>query len=358
MTTILVIDPQFSGEPDIDAAEAGPGFLFEVVRTEPSSLSGETLSRADAVILCRSRWKLDAETVDRLGRARIVVQAGVGFNHIDTAACGRRGLPVCNTPDYGTREVADHAIGLTLALTRGIVAYSGRLQNGEATWGTAALALPPVRRLDGLVFGIIGLGRIGTATALRARALQMRVAFHDPNVPPGQDLALGLQRCGTLSELLGIADVVSLHCPLTAATRDLIGRDTIGLFKPGAILINTARGGVVDLDALEQGLRSGHVAAAGLDVLPAEPLDPSHPLLAAWLRRESWLEGRLVITPHAAFYTPESLVDMRRLSTRAAVEYLRDGTLRSCVNMPDLGNRAPVPYGKAADNGGAIERPA
>lgn len=349
MTTILIIDPQFADEPDIEAAEAGPGVSFEVARAEPSSLPDEVLARADAVILCRSRWKLAEATIGRLRRARIVVQAGVGFNHIDTAACSRRGLPVCNTPDYGTREVADHAIGLTLALTRGIVACNGCLQRGEASWGTAALALPPVRRLDGLVFSLVGLGRIGTATALRSRALQMHVAFYDPHVPPGQELALGLRRCDTLAELLGLADIVSLHCPLTDATRNLIGRETVEQLKPGAVVINTARGGVLDLDALEHGLRTGRVAAAGLDVLPAEPLDPSHPLLAAWQRREAWLEGRLVITPHAAFYTPESLADMRRLSTCAAIGYIRYGTLRSCVNLPELLHHGFPPQGGSLD---------
>jgi lactate dehydrogenase-like 2-hydroxyacid dehydrogenase len=269
-------------------------------------------------------------------RVRIVVQAGVGFNHIDVAACAQRGIPVCNTPDYGTMEVADHAIALALALARGVVVYNQRLLVSDDAWSTFALPLPPIRRLRGRVFGIVGLGRIGLATALRARAFGLDIAFHDPYLSPGTELALGFARSPTLAELLERCDFVSLHCPLTAETAHLIDDRAIAALKPGAVLINTSRGGVVDLDAVERGLRSDRLCAAALDVLPVEPLDRSHPLLAAWTRREAWLEGRLVLTPHAAFYTPESLVDMRRLSMLTVSEYLFHGRLRACVNLESL----------------------
>jgi phosphoglycerate dehydrogenase-like enzyme len=233
-------------------------------------------------------------------------------------------------------EVADHAIALTLTLLRGTAAYNARLLARDDAWSTAALKLPPVRRLHGCVFGIVGLGRIGTATALRARAFGMRVAFHDPYLPAGAELALDLTRAATLDALLGMADIVSLHCPLTGETTKLIDDRAIAAMKPGAVLVNTARGGVADLDAVERGLRSGKLNAAALDVLPIEPLDRSHPLLAAWTRQEAWLEGRLIVTPHAAFYTPESVADMRRLSMLAVAEYLKAGRLRACVNLEQL----------------------
>jgi lactate dehydrogenase-like 2-hydroxyacid dehydrogenase len=126
--------------------------------------------------------------------------------------------------------------------------------------------------------------------------------------------------------------VLSLHCPLTDETAGLIGYDAISAIKPGAILVNTSRGGVCDLDAIEAGLRDGRLCAVALDVLPVEPLDRHHPLLAAWSRSEPWLEGRLILTPHAAFYTPESLMDMRRLAAQAVTDFLFRGTLRACVN--------------------------
>lgn len=193
--------------------------------------------------------------------------------------------------------------------------------------------MAPVRRLRGQVYGVIGLGRIGLAAALRAKAFGLRVVFYDPHLPPGAELSSGFDRADHLHDVLAQADILSLHCPLNAATHELIDAAAVAAMKPGAILINTARGRVLNLDAVEAGLRSDKLSAAGLDVLPEEPLERSHPLIAAWTARESWLEGRLLITPHAAFFTPQSLRDMRRLSTLAVVQYLREGRLRSCVNV-------------------------
>jgi phosphoglycerate dehydrogenase-like enzyme len=193
-----------------------------------------------------------------------------------------------------------------------------------------------VRRLRGRVFGVVGLGRIGLAAPQRARAFQLDVAFYDPYLPAGTELSTGFRRMKTLAALLGESDIVSLHCPLTPETTRLIDDRALAALKPGAVLVNTARGGVVDLDAVERALRASTLCAAALDVLPVEPLDRSHPLLAAWTRHEPWLEGRLIVTPHAAFYTPESLADMRRLAMVTIAEFFRDGTLRACVNREHL----------------------
>lgn len=343
MMRIAIIDPQFAEAPDIEQAAAGPGVTLEILRPGHGPIAPDAVAQVDAVINCRSRHRVPAALVDAFEQVRIVVQAGVGFNHIDIDACARRGIPVCNTPDYGTREVADHAIGLMLTLVRGIATYDRRLHVRDDAWNTLALPVPPIRRLSGLVFGVVGLGRIGLAAAMRARAFGMEIAFHDPHLPEGAELALGFTRCASLAELLARADVVSLHCPLTPRTERLVDDAAIAAMKPGAILLNTSRGGVVDLDAVERGLRSGKLCAAGLDVLESEPLDRSHPLLAAWTREERWLEGRLVVTPHAAFYTPESLADMRRLSMISAIQYLRDGRLRSCVNLAELARHGFAP---------------
>lgn len=336
MTHVVLIDPQFTEHPDVERSVLPEPHRIDVVRLGDQPVDGAMFVGADAIVNCRSRHALTAAVVDSFDRIRIVVQSGVGYDHIDLEACARRGIPVCNTPDYGTMEVADHAIALTLALCRGIVAYDQRLHVRDDAWGTLALPVAPVRRLRTQTFGVVGLGRIGLATALRARALNMRVIFHDPDLPPGAELAVGLERMGTLADLLAQADMVSLHCPLSAATTRLIDADALARMKPGGILINTARGRIVDLDALEAALRSGHLCAAALDVLPVEPLDRSHPLIAAFTARESWLEGRLILTPHAAFYSPESLRDIRRLAMQAVVDYLDAGRLRSCVNIRQL----------------------
>lgn len=336
MTHILIIDPQFNGDPDIEREVAGPDVTFEIVRPGEGDVDPDALRDADAVINCRSRHRLPGHLVAHCDKTKIIVQAGVGFNHIDIEAFARRGIPVCNTPDYGTVEVADHAMALFLDLMRATTAYNNRLLVSDNAWGTHALPVPPIRRIKGLTFGIVGLGRIGLATAMRARAFELNIAFHDPYLPAGVEHAVAFQRQNSLEALLERSDIVSLHCPLTPETTALIDSAAMARMKPGAILINTARGAAVDLDAVYGGLKDGHLGAAGLDVLKPEPLDRAHPLIAAWTNREDWLEGRLILTPHAAFYTPESLRDMRRLSMLAAVQYLREKRLRSCINLAHL----------------------
>jgi lactate dehydrogenase-like 2-hydroxyacid dehydrogenase len=336
MTHVVLIDPQFAEYPDVEREVLPEPHRIDVVRLGDNPVDGRQFSGADAVVNCRSRHKLTAEVIDTFDAVKIIVQSGVGYDHIDLAACAARGLPVCNTPDYGTMEVADHAIALMLALCRGVVAYDQRLHVRDDAWQTMALPVAPVRRLRTQTFGVVGLGRIGMATAMRARAFNMRVVFHDPLLPPGAELGVGLERVARLEDLLSQADIVSLHCPLDQTTARMIDAEAVARMKDGAILINTARGRLVDLDAVAAGLRSGKLCAAGLDVLPVEPLDRTHPLVAAWTAREDWLEGRLILTPHAAFFSPESLRDIRRLAMQAVIDYLPSGKLRSCVNLRQL----------------------
>ncbi|MEM7259262.1 MAG: NAD(P)-dependent oxidoreductase, partial [Pseudomonadota bacterium] len=182
------------------------------------------------------------------------------------------------------------------------------------------------------VFGVAGLGRIGTATALRAKAFGMRVICFDPYIENGCELALGIERVATLKELFSQSDVISLHVPLTQETRNLISHEVLTHSKPGLILVNTARGPVVDLDALYDALKNNQIQAAGLDVLSTEPADPDHPLISAWSNDEAWIDHRLIITPHSAFCTPESMHDMRYKAGRVAIEYLAHDRLQNCVN--------------------------
>jgi D-3-phosphoglycerate dehydrogenase/C-terminal binding protein len=238
-------------------------------------------------------------------------------------------------PDYGTTEVADHAIALMLGLARGLVSYHTRLvADPEAGWHW--LGAPVVRRLRGCRFGIVGLGRIGAAAARRARAHDMTVSFYDPYLPDGAELGMGLERAASLGELLAQSDVVSLHCPLTADTAELIDAEALAAMKQDALLINTARGGLVDIEALEAALRDGRIGGAGLDVLPAEPIDPSHPLVQALARREPWVEGRLLLTPHVAWFSAAGRADLRRKSAETARDYLTGRKLRNCVNREHL----------------------
>ncbi len=312
MTTILYSErlyPDDSVERDVFGPDAtllvrAPGTLAE--------LSDEDCAAADGLMLFRL-WASAADLA-RFPRLRAIVRMGVGYDRIDRAAAAKRGVLVCNVPDYGTAEVADHAIALTLVLRRGVLLHhEAQRRTPHAAW--APIETPLVRRLDVQTFGIVGLGRIGTAAALRARALGFRVVFFDPYRPNGTERALGLARARTLDELLRQSDVLSLHAPLTRETRGLIGARELALLPRDAVVVNTGRGAVLDLDALGEALRSGHIAGAGLDVLPVEPpTEPEPALLRAYRAREDWLEGRLVVTPHSAFHSPQAWQDIRRKS--------------------------------------------
>lgn len=294
-----------------------------------------TWARAEAIV---SYIDIPQQLRGKLENCRIFVTPKVGFDNIDRQGWGKLGVPVCNVPDYGTQEVADHAIALMLALMKGITFHTRELkQDVRGNWRPALN--PFGRRLSVCTFGIVGIGRIGTAAALRAKAFGMRVLFFDPHVENGRDLSLGIERVDSLAELFARSDVVSLHAPLTAETHNMINAEVLAGAKRGLILVNTARGPIIDLDALHDALRKEQVQAAGLDVLPEEPANPQHPLLDAWSRNEPWIDHRLLITPHSAFFTPESVYDMRFKGGAIAATYLTTGQLQNCVNAEHLRER-------------------
>jgi lactate dehydrogenase-like 2-hydroxyacid dehydrogenase len=275
---------------------------------------------------------------EQMSRCRIFVTPKVGFDNIDREAWGRLGVPVCNVPDYGTQEVADHALALMMGLMKGIVFHTRELKRDPRGLWRPALN-PFGKRLSVCTFGVVGVGRIGTAAVLRAKAFGMDVVMYDPYRENGAELSLGIRRVHTLEEVFAQSDVVSLHLPLTAETEKLINADVLASSKPGLILINTARGPIIDLDALHDALRDNTIQAAGLDVLPEEPANPDHPLIRAWAADEEWIDHRLLLTPHSAFFTPESVYDMRYKGGEVAVTYLEGGRLNNCVNGEWLKHR-------------------
>lgn len=316
---------------EIERSSVGEGGIAEFARGF-AAVSDDQWAGCDAVV---SYGDVPEPYRSRMTRCRIVVTPSVGFDRMDLEYWGRRGVPVCNVPDYGTQEVADHAIALMLDLMKGITFHTRELKADlKGNWRPALN--PFGRRLSVCTFGIVGLGRIGTAAALRAKAFGMDVVFYDPYLENGRDLALGVRRVHSLAELFAQSDVVSLHLPLSSETRNIIDAEVLGASKPGLILVNTARGPLVDLDALHDALRDGRVQAAGLDVLPEEPANPGHPLLRVWAANETWIDHRLVLTPHSAFFTPESVHDMRYKGGEVALSYLRDGRLQNCVNRQFL----------------------
>ena len=283
-----------------------------------------------AAVMCYHFITIGRATIERMKHCKLIVRCGVGYDNVDHAAAAERGIPVANVPDYGSEEVADSAIGLMLSLTRGIYLLSERCKNNQGPWIYSQAK--PLRRLRGRTFGCIGLGRIGIATALRAKALGMRVVFFDPLVAGGRDKALGIVEAETLEELLLQSDVVSMHCPLTPDTRHLINDAALAQLKPGSYLVNTARGGVVDHLAVLRAIESGRLAGAGLDVLEVEPPSPDDPLISAWRDPKHPAHDRVIINPHAAFYSEEGLDEMRIKGSKNCLRALQNQTLRNVIN--------------------------
>jgi phosphoglycerate dehydrogenase-like enzyme len=330
MTTILYTESVFTDEA-FERDLFGSG--VDIVRRNVgrlADLEDDVCARTEGLMLFRHF--LSAADLARFPKLRVVVRMGVGYDRIDRAEAARRGVTVCNCPDYGTTEVADHAVALMMALRRGLLLHHEAQRRAPEPASWTPIDDPLVRRLSSLTVGIVGLGRIGTAAALRFKAFGSKVVFFDPALPNGVELALGLERAPRLNELLRRSDVLSIHVPLTRETRGMIGEDQIALLPRGAVIINTARGPVLDLDAVEQGLRSGQLAGAGLDVLPVEPpVAPLPGMLQAYRARAPWLEGRLVVTPHSAFASPESHEDIKRKSAETMRAVLLDNTPQNVI---------------------------
>ncbi|HEY1299564.1 MAG TPA: C-terminal binding protein [Stellaceae bacterium] len=309
---VSVLYPEDRQVPDLDLETGIFGPEVRLVRRTAQRLAElDPADCADVDGLMIMRHAVGAADIARFPRLRAIVRMGVGYDKIDREAAAAKNVLVCNVPDYGTTEVADHAMALALSLRRGVILYHERMRaDPPAPWGAVKNDL--IRRMGVQNFGILGLGRIGTAVALRARAFGFHVSFYDPYLPNGAELALGIGRAASLEDLLRETDTLSVHAPLTRETKGLLGYDQLALMPRGAVVVNTARGPIVDLDALLALLRSGHIAAAGIDVLPVEPpVEPVPAILAAYRAREPGLEGRLVITPHAAWFTPQSEHDTR-----------------------------------------------
>jgi D-3-phosphoglycerate dehydrogenase len=275
---------------------------------------------ADALIVQYA--PVTQKVLEAAPRLKVVSEYGVGVDSIDLAACTARGIAVCNVPDYSFQEVSDQAIALTLALERGVVSLDRQIRSGN--YGLAAVK--PLRRIAGKVFGVIGLGRIARAAAQKAKGMGYAVIGTDIAFAPGTTTDEGI-RVVTFDEALAQSDVVSVHVPLMPATKHLINAAALSKMKPDALLINTARGGVVDTDALLEALRHKTIRAAGLDVFETEPLPKEHPLTAL---------DNVILTPHAGYYSEESLYELKTRPVENAAEVLAGRVPRNLLNPQAL----------------------
>ena len=257
---------------------------------------------ADAILNTYLPW--GADSIARLTRCKIIARYGIGFDNVDLGAARDAGIVVTNVPDYSVEEVATHALALIMAALRKVVAADRSVRAGE--WSVERFR--PIRRLSTLTVGLIGYGRIGRRIAAPLEALGARIVVFDPYLTPAAELPdlLGFD------ELLGEADIVSLHLPLNDETRGIVGAGAIASMRDGAVLVNTSRGPLVDLDAVAEALHSGKLSAAAFDVFDVEPLDPSR------------IEGvpNLIATPHMAYYSEEALEESQRKAATQVIKVL------------------------------------
>jgi D-3-phosphoglycerate dehydrogenase / 2-oxoglutarate reductase len=301
---IAVTDSPF---PSLDPAKAALARVDFELRMAKSTSADDILAvarDADAVLVTYA--KLDAPLLRQLTRCKAIGRFGLGVDNIDVKTAAELGISVNYVPDYCMHEVSDHAMALLLALARKIPLSNKLVQTGR--WEMPAVV--PIHRLAGRVLGLVGFGNIPRALAPKAKALGLRVLTHDPYLAPGVLAAAGVEGV-SFDRLLELSDFVSIHAPLLPATRGLFNADTFRKMKKGALLINTARGPLVDEDALVAALDADQLGGAALDVVTTEPL-----------AKDSKFIGRdnVILTPHTAFYSVEALAE---LQTKCAADVAR-----------------------------------
>lgn len=309
MPRVLLADHEF---PDLDLerklyAKAGVEFVVGHCRTEAEVIAAA--SGCEGILLQAA--PITAKVVAALPQLGIVSRIGAGVDTVDTDACAHHGVWVANAPDYGVGEVATHALALTLALLRNVVAYHRDVGAGRWHYQSSG----PLRRAGDMTLGIVGLGRIGKRMAHVSRNVFRRVLACDPYLIDG-DFPAYVERAADLASLFAASDVVSVHVPLTAQTRGMIDASLLSRMRAGSYLVNTARGAIVVVDDLLAALDSGILAGAGLDVLPVEPVPAGSPLLG---------HAKVILTPHAAFFSVQAEVELRRKAAQNIVSWLATG---------------------------------
>lgn len=307
---------------------AEPGMEVEVRTELAKDLAGlrAALAESDALIV-RSGTQVTAEALEGQTRLKAIARAGVGVDNIDVEAATRRGIVVMNTPGGNTVSTAEHTMALMLALSRNIAQAHASLKAGQ--WERTRFT---GTQLEGKTLGIVGLGRVGLSVARRALGFGMKLVGFDPFLSPERAAELGVESVPRLDELWPICDYVTLHTPLSPETRNLINAAVLVRMRQGVRIINCARGGLIDEDALVAALDSGQVAGVAVDVFDPEPPPPDHRLVN---------HPRVIVTPHLGASTEEAQVAVAEEASRLLIDYFRAGQVRFSVNLPNV-NRAEL----------------
>jgi D-3-phosphoglycerate dehydrogenase len=316
---VAVADSVF---PNLDVAREVVGSVGAELKlaTDPSSEAIlQVATSADALLVTYA--KITADMIGQMPRCRIISRFGIGVDNVDLDAATAAGIVVTKVPDYCIDEVSDHAMALLLALVRKIPSSNAQVHAGR--WEMKAVV--PIHRLRGRVLGLVGFGRIPQLVAPKAKAFGLRVIVYDPFVPAG---VLARERVEQVDfdELLAQSDYISIHTPLLPETKNLFSTGAFSKMKPGAYLINTARGPIVDEQALAKALDAGQLAGAALDVMPQEP-----PAGSPLLGREN-----VIITPHTSFYSEESLLELQRKAAQEVADVLTGKAPKNPVNPKAL----------------------
>lgn len=306
------------GFPDVKferqiAESAGAAFEAFQCKTEEQMIAAA--KDADAVLVQFA--PMTRAVISALSRCRVIVRYGVGIDNVDIEAARERGIIVCNVPNYCIDEVADHTFALAMCLTRQLASIDAEIRRNE--WNNTPVRSMPASRQ--MTFVTLGFGRIARAVLDRAAACKFKVATCDPYLPEGTAASLGIANL-SLDEALATADVLSLHVPLNEASRHTINERTLALLKPTCVLINTARGGLVDGVALADALNKGVLAGAGLDVFEKEPLPLDHPLRSS---------KNVLLTSHVAWYSEMSGGELQKMAAEEAIRALRGEPLQSRI---------------------------
>ncbi|MFO0937152.1 MAG: C-terminal binding protein [Gemmataceae bacterium] len=262
---------------------------------------------------------LNEDVIGSMRRARVIVRYGIGVDNVDLKAASGRGIPVCNVPDYCIDEVADHTMAFMLSVTRQVVPNTLLVRDGK--WGLAT-PLDQLRTMRDQTVGIVGFGRIGREVALRLAPFKCRRLVHDVFVPADAVRAFGGEPV-SLEELLAQSDIVTLHCPSTPQTKKLLNAESLGRMKRGSVVVNLARGDLIDTAALVAALQSGQLSAAALDVCDPEPIPADSPLRSL---------PNVIVASHIASASPKAVRTLRETATRIAVMALRGEPLPNVVN--------------------------